>query len=157
MNTKLVIVQGIPASGKTTLSNRLAAELPEFALLQKDTIKEMLFDTVGIKNEEWSKLLGKVSTEAMYSMAKTFLSNGIHVMLESAFYKQFAVPDIVAFGVPVLEIYCECDEKIRIERYEKRQTTIRHPGHHQVNGVFDPRVYAPLKLVKYFGSIRQMG
>ena len=42
----LVVVTGLPGSGKTTIAGPLAAELG-WPLLGKDTIKEALFDALG--------------------------------------------------------------------------------------------------------------
>lgn len=146
MAAKLVIVHGIPGSGKTTLSRKLAKELPELPLIHKDGIKEYLFDTLGIHDGEWSKLLGKASSEALLSLARVFLENNRNIMIESAFYKDVATPDIIALSVPILEIYCKCDESVRQERYQKRLEIDRHPGHHNKDGKFDISVYAPLEV-----------
>ena len=143
---KLIIVQGVPASGKTTLSRKLAQEIPDLPLLHKDGIKEYLFDTLGIFDGEWSRVLGKASSKALLSLARVFLENERSIMLESAFYKDVAVEDIKSLNVPVLEIYCKCDEAVRQERYRKRLVVDRHPGHHNKDGKFDISVYAPLEV-----------
>ena len=48
---KLVIVNGLPASGKTTLVERLSKDLgsPAFS---KDDFKELLADTIGFTDHE---------------------------------------------------------------------------------------------------------
>ena len=45
--TDLMIILGSPASGKTTLARRLAAELA-VPCLCKDDVKEALFDVLGV-------------------------------------------------------------------------------------------------------------
>lgn len=45
----LVLVTGLPASGKTTLAQGLAAML-ELPLIAKDRYKELLFDVLGVKD-----------------------------------------------------------------------------------------------------------
>lgn len=129
------------------MARRLQKELPESIFLIKDDLKEFLFDALPPGDFEWSKLLGRVSIEALYAMVRVFLENDRDVLLENAFYKQFAGQDLPLFGVPVLEIYCQCDEEIRQKRYVERANTTRHPGHLDHEGVhIDPAIYAPLNL-----------
>lgn len=44
---KLIIINGLPGTGKTTIAKPLASKLG-FPLIAKDGIKEFLFDTVGL-------------------------------------------------------------------------------------------------------------
>ena len=53
----IVLVNGAPASGKTTLSRRLAGDLG-LPLLAKDAIKEVLYDTLGAPDRARSRELG---------------------------------------------------------------------------------------------------
>jgi len=46
---ELIIVAGMPATGKTTLSTGLAKAFG-YPILEKDQIKEVLFDTIGFEN-----------------------------------------------------------------------------------------------------------
>ena len=56
----LLLVSGPPVAGKTTLARRLAAEFG-LPLINKDGIKELLFDTVGTHDYAWSQNLGRAS------------------------------------------------------------------------------------------------
>jgi predicted kinase len=144
---KLIVINGVPGVGKTTLSRRLNKELPDVVLLNKDTLKEFLFDSLPPGDFEWSKLLGRVSIEALYAMTRVFLKNDRDVILENAFYKEFATRDLPSFDVPLLEIYCRCEEETRRKRYIDRANTTRHPGHMDKEGVnLDPLTYSPLQI-----------
>ena len=54
--TDLMIILGCPASGKTSLARRLAAELT-VPILSKNDIKEALFDVLGFADRERSRRL----------------------------------------------------------------------------------------------------
>ena len=56
----LVIISGPPGAGKMVLGRRLAQALG-FPFINKDDIKEILFDTLGWHDREWSKKLGHVA------------------------------------------------------------------------------------------------
>ena len=51
-----VIITGPPASGKTSLGIKLVTEL-KLPFIFKDGIKELLFDSLGWKDRDWSKNL----------------------------------------------------------------------------------------------------
>ena len=48
---KLIILAGMPASGKTTFSRKLSKALG-YPVLEKDEIKEELFDVIGFEKKE---------------------------------------------------------------------------------------------------------
>jgi predicted kinase len=129
MRPKLIIIQGAPASGKTTISRDLVQRLDGVLLVSKDSIKEFLFDNQPSGDRDWSRMLGKASIAAMYEITKVFLANGRHVMLESAFDAEYAREDIKRLNADVFEVYCRCDEDKIIERFKARATSERHPGH----------------------------
>ena len=56
---RLLIVNGLPGSGKTTLSRELAPRLG-LPLISKDDIKELLFDQLGWSDREHSKLRARL-------------------------------------------------------------------------------------------------
>jgi predicted kinase len=130
---KLVIINGLPGTGKTTIAKPLADQLG-FPLISKDTIKEFLFDTIGIGDRDWSKMLGKVSSELLYSLTDELLSKGQSVVIESAFELAFAKPVIQKYidthQPEVVEIYCTTEKRVRRKRFEDRNKSgERHKGH----------------------------
>lgn len=48
----MVIITGAPDTGKTTLSKNLTKKL-NLPVINKDEIKDLLFDDLGIKDNEW--------------------------------------------------------------------------------------------------------
>ena len=130
---KLIIINGLPATGKTTIARPLADTL-SFPLIEKDTIKEFLFDTIGVGDREWSKMLGRVSSEFLYSLADELLANNKSVIIESAFETDFARPVIERFAkkyeLEIVEIYCTTEKNIRRQRFiDRNESGKRHAGH----------------------------
>jgi predicted kinase len=82
MNVKplLILLVGLPGTGKTTLAKQLAVDL-EIPVIGKDEIKKILFDTLGWKDREWSVRLGGASFDLLYLLIEKMLSAGSSFML----------------------------------------------------------------------------
>jgi len=121
----IVVVSGIPGSGKTTVARPLAREL-RVPLISKDVIKEALFGVLGTGDLEWSQQLGRAAHRVMYDLA----ADAGSAVLESHFWRGVSEPDLEALGQPLLQIYCHCPMDLAIERYMHRaESPDRHPGH----------------------------
>lgn len=133
MEPKLILINGLPGVGKTTLQKRLAQDL-NLPAMGKDTIKEFLFDELGVRDREWSRNIGIVAIDMLHILCERLLLNGETIIIENAFYKSFAAPRFKELceqhNIPLVEIYCFTDNNLRIERYKKRSINgERHPGH----------------------------
>lgn len=156
MKPKLIIINGLPGVGKTTLQKRIAADV-ELPNIGKDTIKEFLFDHLGSRDREWSRQLGVASIDMLHILAERLLLAGETVIIENAFYRSFAAPRLQAFcsehSIPLLEIYCYTDEQTRNARFTNRtKTGERHPGHVDFENLKDfqdmelSKKYDPLQI-----------
>ncbi len=129
----LVLISGAPATGKTVLARRLGEALP-VPVIERDAIKETLFDSLGVGDREWSKKLGAASFAVFYLSAETHLTAGQSVIAEAAFHRPYSIRwlDRVRerFEVKVLELHCHADPETAFHRYMRRsRTTERHAGH----------------------------
>jgi predicted kinase len=121
----IVVVAGVPGSGKTTLARDLAPELG-LPLLSKDTIKEALFDALGTGDLAWSRALGRAAHVVLYALAAEAGS----AVLESHFWPGKAEEELAALGRPLIQVYCRCPVELALERYRRRAVSPdRHPGH----------------------------
>ena len=68
MTKPLVVISGLPGSGKSTLGGQLARTL-SLRLLDKDDILERLFESKGLGNAEWRKALSRESDEMLKTEA----------------------------------------------------------------------------------------
>lgn len=141
MSSTLLIVNGRPGVGKSTLSKRLAADL-QLPLMIKDTLKEFLFDELGYGTIAQSTLLGRASITMLYDLAAAYLQNGNSIMLENAFYKTYATKDLQAladkYDARIIEVYCSTSEQIRKQRFTDRILDgSRHPGHGEITDALE--------------------
>jgi predicted kinase len=129
----VLIVTGPPASGKSTLGQRLARDLglPYFS---KDLFKESLFDTLGWEDRAWSQRLGLASTGLLYQAAAALLAAGQSLALESNFYPRWDTPEFEQlgqrYGCRFVQLVCSADPATLAARFERRASSgERHPGH----------------------------
>lgn len=152
----LVIVQGKPGTGKTTLSKRLAKDLSVHRM-GKDDLKEFMFDEMGVGDRAWSTTLGRASSEMLYPLADAMLASGRPFILESAFDRSFAEPRLQAIVKELearcLQIYCDLEPTERRRRFIARnEGGERHPGHVDAlnydagSEAMDSEKYAPLAV-----------
>ncbi len=124
----ITIILGSPASGKTTLARRLAADF-ELDCLCKDDIKEALFEVLGLGDREWSRLLSEASFAALTRLARAQLAIGRSCILEGnwrATHTRALGAVLAEEGARAAQICCCADPVEIARRFSSRK---RHPGH----------------------------
>ena len=83
--SKLLLIMGDLATGKSTFANILSKRY-NVNIFGKDTIKEVLGDTIGFANREENLKLSKATMELMMFLFSEFAKLGKPLVLESNFH-----------------------------------------------------------------------
>ena len=128
MNDYCIVVTGLPASGKTTIGRKIAAQLG-IPFLDKDDFLEELYDVRGLGDAAWRQRLSLESNDQFKAAA---IQQNRVVLVSHWRPQTMQGPS----GTPVdwlrenyqtvIELYCKCAVDVAAERFKSR---IRHPGH----------------------------
>lgn len=116
----VVLVTGPPGSGKTSLATPLSTNLA-LPLIDKDVIKEALFEALGTGDREWSRTLSRASFQTMLNLVPQIGS----AVLVGNFSLDMA-PGLAELDPPPIEIFCRCPRSELVRRIKARH---RHAGH----------------------------
>ena len=132
MSPVLVVISGAPGAGKSTLAKQLAERL-ELPLLDRDDIKDTMFDAMGWSDREWSQRVGRASWELLFLFAEKLLSAGESVIVDSNFERgRHPQLSAIAQRIPyrLVEVHCSAPDTVLARRFRTRWTSgQRHPGH----------------------------
>jgi len=125
MAASLILVNGLPGSGKTTLSRQLGGIL-QLPVISKDVLKEALADIAG--GSVSGGRLGQIASDTMWQLAAAVPGA---VVVESWWYRprdlEHARRGAALSGAPAItEVWCEVRAETARARYEQR---VRHSIH----------------------------
>ena len=125
-----VFVNGVPASGKSTVARAISAATG-WPLLALDTIKEALFEDIGPGDRDHNRMLGRASYRAIFALIAEFPADS-HVVIDAWFGFQPRVSlnaHIARSGLErIAEIWCRAPPEIIGARYAARVSE-RSVGH----------------------------
>jgi glucokinase len=130
MTRTAILVNGVPASGKSTVSRRISAELA-LPLLALDTVKEALFAELGTGDRLHNRRFGRASYGAIWALVGAFPANAI-VVVDAWF--GFQPLDLLrhhldgASVTRTVEVWCSAPVEVIAQRYADRAAA-RHGGH----------------------------
>lgn len=128
----IIILAGMPATGKSTLAAKLQRHFG-YPILEKDHIKEGLFDTLGFSCYAEKRALDVAANEVLLRWMGAMIKAGQSMIIDNNFDTQSAEK----LGRMLEENACKCvtvfmngDPQVLYERYVQRDTQgLRHPGH----------------------------
>jgi predicted kinase len=139
----VIVVNGLPATGKTTLARRIADDF-SLPLLAKDAIKETLFETLGWSDRAWSRQLGTATMALLYMLLEEHLRARQPCVVECNFYpdrdgERFRALE-QAYSFTPFQILCIANGPTLYERYCQRAGSAdRHPGHVETHNLDEHR------------------
>ncbi len=134
--SKLILINGNPGVGKSTLFKQLQGSYPEATFFSKDAFKEQVLDTLvpdSISNK--SKIAGKLAMQFGFKLAQVLLNTGQQVFFEANFHPEFATQDLQNITHPqIKQIYLYCSDQTAFDRFKARLTEqTRHNIHTQAD------------------------
>lgn len=132
MPPTLLVISGLPASGKTHLGSRLAQRLG-WPFVSKDEYKAILHAHLPDLTRAQA---GPLSFELMYHGAGVVLTAGGNAVLETHFYRGQSEPKILALAgeARILQVFCEAPLDELRRRHAERVASGARP---QIDRPFD--------------------
>lgn len=127
---RLVMVNGVPASGKSSVALGLSS-LTGWPVFSLDTIKNPFLEEIEGVDRPFNRKLGRASMTAMFALLRDAPA-GSSVIMDAWFGfqpREFVLPLLAASGVTAIhEIWCEAAPETVGARYRARAAS-RLPGH----------------------------
>ena len=128
----LILLAGMPATGKSTVAAALS-ETFGYPILEKDYIKEGLFDTLGFENYAQKRALDHAANNVLLRMLEAILKAGKSVIVDNNFDTlsgEKLCQLIENYHPDCVTVFLSGDAKVLHQRYTLRDNSHkRHLGH----------------------------
>ncbi len=128
----IIILAGMPASGKSTVAGRLKKEF-DLPVLEKDALKEEIFDTMGFDCYAMKRKTDHAANAVLLRCARALLENGQSMILDNNFDTASAerLNNLAReFGAHCITVFFGGDVTAFYRRYvERDRLHLRHLGH----------------------------
>ena len=128
----VIVLAGMPASGKSTLSKHISRVL-SFPVLEKDAIKEEIFDTVGFRCYTEKRNCDHAANAVLLRVLESLLKSGTSAIIDN----NFDVPSaarldslLEKYGARCITVFLGGETEAFYKRYvERDRLHLRHLGH----------------------------
>ena len=132
----LILITGMPATGKTTLGVSLSAKY-HLPFISKDALKDRMFDTLGSNDKEWSLKVSAASHRIMDYIVDEEFNAGHSIILESNFKPHIDSERFrriqEKYECDIIQIVCWAEGEVIFKRFTDRiGTSARHEGHVEI-------------------------
>jgi glucokinase len=127
---KAILVNGPPASGKTTVAEELAEHF-HLPILARDAVQEALYDVIGAGDREYNRMLGRAGMAVIWKMLHHFPPDAVVIIDTWCRYPPFIwlVDGFKTAGIThFVELFCWAKGEVLAARYLSRVGQ-RHAGH----------------------------
>jgi len=128
----LIIIAGMPASGKSTAAAAVSKAFG-YPIIEKDYIKEGLFDVLGFDNYQQKRALDHAANETLLRVLKAMLNADVSVIVDNNFdteSNEKLCALINEFRPNCITVFLKGDPQALYERYCQRDLAHkRHLGH----------------------------
>lgn len=129
---KLIILAGMPATGKSTIAKMLQKEFG-FPILEKDGIKEELFDTIGFECYAEKRQLDVAANAVLLRIMEDMMKADTSVIVDNNFDPASAEKLnalLEKYDPSCVTVFLNGDTQVLYERYVERDSKhLRHLGH----------------------------
>lgn len=131
--TKLIIIGGAPATGKSTTVARLK-EACDFEVVSWDKMKESLWDTCGYADKDFSRGLSECVFPVFQKMVEMHLDQGHDVIVDSTFVwpedEKWINEYAKKYKAEIIQLWHTSDPRVARQRFiDRAKSGERHPGH----------------------------